>query len=382
MSTRTVMAAGTAWSFSPDDPPPLAARTQALLRATIVDEVTGQPAGVALSARTTLAGATARVAGSLAGIIGQPRTHFPDAGIAAARARMEVLADGYLPLVLEAAMGPQPGYPNAFVAPDLGQVALHRRPVRIAGQVVSRAAGPLAGVTVELLRLWPLLGAIGGAGDAPDCLCLFAGLRADRGAGATLRRRNLALAAETKRLLRPAVAGDTQVWLSDRVAIAVGQILTIDPGDEERVEHIGIAAIEGATTDDQPALVTLDLPLQRAHAARLVAARGVAAGAGAANLLARPARAGDVTVFSPQAGIGPATTAVEISGGGPAVSEYHAAARYRAQTDPAGDYMLPPIHRAAHLRLRAGQPGPPAPILHTVTPGFNQPALTLDFVFP
>jgi hypothetical protein len=290
---------GATWSFVPGDTPPRAARTQAILRVTVVDEITGLPPVVPLAVSTTPSSATARNAGSLIGVVGQPRTLFPDIGIALARASMTITAAGFLPLGLSAAMGLQADYPDSFTPPDLGEVALHRAPVVIGGRVVSRSLGPLAGAVVEVTRVWRQLDAIAGPGDPPDCLSVFAGLRADRAAGAAVAGLTLPPAPDGKRLRYAVRAGDSQIAVTDRVAIAPGQLLTIDPGDPDRIEYIGIAAIGTASSPDQPAIVTLDLPLRHDHPAGVVAVRAVAGAAGPGNGLARAARRGDVSLFGP-----------------------------------------------------------------------------------
>jgi hypothetical protein len=383
VTARTVVAPPGSWLFTPDDPPHIAERTQAILRARIVDEVTGEPPAAPLQTATTLRGAVAQSSGGgRVGVVGRPRLAFPDAGIALAHADLTVAALGFLPLQLDSAMGPQPGYPDAFTPPDLLDVGLHRAPTRISGRVVSRSAGPLAGASVQVNGVWPLLDAITGPPAPANAMAILSGVYADRPVGATLRRRNFTLAPQVKQLVKPVVAGATTLIASDRQAIAASQVLAIEPGDPERIEFIGIAAIDTGSSADQPALITLDHPVRRDHAERAVCVRAVAGAAGAANALTRAARAGDFTAWTAGlAGIGTTTTSLEISGSGPP-TEYHSTARYQTATSPAGDYRLPPIHRIAHVRMRVAHPSQPNPIVRAVTLEWGRTDLVADFLFP
>jgi hypothetical protein len=265
---------------------------------------------------TTLRGAIARSSGGgRVGVVGRPRLAFPDAAVALADVGLAVDAAGFLPLRLQAAMGPQPGYPDAFTAPDLLDVDLHRAPTRLAGRVASRTLGPLAGATVQVNGVWPRLDGITGPPAPANGMSILSGLYSDRPVGAVLRRRNFSLAAQAKALAKPVIAGDTTLVASNRQAIAAGQVLAIEPGDPERVEFIGIAAIDTGSSADQPALVTLDHPARRDHAEGAVCVRAVPGAGGAPNALSRAARAGDLTAWTAGlAGIGTtATTAYRRS---------------------------------------------------------------------
>lgn len=372
------------WRFSPDEPAPRRAhRSQALLRAQLVDEVSNQPLGVTATVATTVPGAVAKVAaGGLAGLAGCPALLFHPPALPATELDLSVTAPGYLPLQLRAGLGAQPGYPNAFAPIDFGAVALHRLPARIGGRVASRSAGSLVGAEVTVIGVWPVLARPVPAAIAPLAMPCFAGLYADRTLGATVRRRNFTPAVQVKQLLRPAAAGTRELRLSDRVGLSVGNVLAVAFGDEERTEYVAIAALEATSTADQAATVTLEHPLRRPQLAGTQAARAVSGPAGAANALARPARAGDATVWtSALAGIGAATTAIEIAGGG-AATEYQPSRTYAAVTGSSGEFVLPPIHRLASLRLRVTHPGQPSPIERTLTLAWNTPRQREDFLFP
>lgn len=264
MTPRVVTAAGRQWRFVPDEPPLAAERSQAMLQARLVDEVLNAPPQLPLQVATRVYGAIGRAGGGgRVGVVGRPAQALFAPTVALARMDMAVTAPGFLPLELDSPVGPQPGYPEAFACVDLGDIALHRAPTRIAGRVVSRATGPVAGAVVRISGVWPVLQHPAGPAAAPDAMPTFAGLYADRPAGGSVLRRSLTPAAQVKTLVRPAVAGDTVLRLSDRQAIAAGQILAIDFGDTGRVEFMGIATIDTGSSADQPADFTLDLPLRR-----------------------------------------------------------------------------------------------------------------------
>lgn len=373
---------GIDWLFARDDPqPPLAARSQAMLRAMLIDEVLAAPPALPISVATHVHDAVARAAaGGRVGVVGRPAQIFDTPISATCRIDLSIRAMGYLPLDLDEAVGPQP--PDAFDPVDLGTITLHRQPVRIGGRVVSRSLGPLAGAAISINGVWPVLQHPMGAPDAANAMPALAGLYVDRPVGGTMRRRNLTTAAEVKTLARTATAGDTIIRLSDREAINAGQILAIDTDDIDRVEFVGISLIDTTSSADQPADFTLDLPLRRTHAAGLPAARAVSGAAGPPNALARPARRGDISVWTAGlAGIAAGTTAIEIDGGGNP-PEFHATTRYDAATDARGAYLLPPIHRVAAVELRVSHAALAVPVTRAATLAWNASALTEDFIVP
>ena len=383
MTARAISIDGADWSFSPDLPPRDAERSQALLRATVLDEVLGRAAEGMVHARTNVRGAIAKSSGGgLVGVVGRPAQIFFGPAVALSPIDLRVQAKGFLPLELQAVAGPQPGYPDNFAAVDLGTIMLHRAPVTLAGRVVSRALGPLAGATVAIDGVWPVQQRQMGPPAAANAMPALATLYADRPAGGTLRRRTLNSAPQVKTLQRAAPAGSQVVRLTDRLGLAAGQILMIAFPDLDRVESIVIAGVSTASSDDQPADIALEFPLKRDHAAGTQAARGVPAAGGPANAIARAARRGDVSVWTAaMAGIGPATTSVEISGG-PAPSEHHATRRYVATTNAEGHWRLPPIHRVAAVRLTASHAAIAVPPVRAATLAWNTEEQSEDFIVP
>jgi hypothetical protein len=72
---------------------------------------------------------------------------------------------------------------------------------------------------------------------------------------------------------------------------------------------------------------------------------------------------------------------VQVTGGGTAPAEFHAAARYHVVSDAAGDYALPPLHRVAHVQLQVSPAGPLPPLTRTVSLEWGVSAMTADFIF-
>jgi hypothetical protein len=349
------------WRVLGGQAPREAARLQAILSAQLRDELTGAPPLAAIDASTETRGMGARASPSgRIGLVGRPAVLFPDPWPAPApSAAIRIETRDHFPLSLATELDPQPDMPDRYAPTALGDFDLHRRPTTFSGRVVSRLTGPVAGADVAVTLYWQAFADIAGAGLAADALSLWSGVYADRAAGATVQRRTFNLP-DSKLLNAVAQAGDTQLLLSDRQSLLVGRPLAIEPGDPEREEYIGIAAIDTTLSADQPALVTLEHPLRRAHAAGTTVARTTVASSGAPKTLDRDARGGDVSIYlSDLAGILPTHRIVEISGGGPGLApEYHSFARWRATTGPDGRFRLPPIHRAAHVEIEAlGVPG-------------------------
>jgi hypothetical protein len=384
VTATTLEAAGQVWRYAPDDPQPtIAERSQVILQAQLTDEVLEAAPTQPLSVSTSVRGAIARaIEGGRVGVIGRPGLTYFAPAIFNGIADLSIRADGFLPLKLESTLGAQPGYPDAFAFRDLGLIALHRRPVRLTGRVVSRSAGALSLATVAITAVWPVLEQPAGPADAPDAMPLLSGLYSDRTTG-SVRRRNFTPAPEGKTLTRPAVAGDKVIRLSDSVNISAGQVLGVEFGDAERLELIGITSVNSGSTPDQPAEFNLDHPLHRSHPQHAFAARAVpTGGVGPANLIARTARRGDATIWlSGLNGIAAGTSSIAISGG-PDPDEFQPTTTYSVKSLSLGQYTLPPIHRVAAVQLTVSHSTQPAPIVRKVMLAWNSATQIEDFVFP
>lgn len=359
MSGVLVQAGGRDWRLLAEPDPREADRFQAILSVQLLDELTEAPPRVRVEVSTETPGlfATATPGGRI-GLVGRPNALFLDPWPAPApTVAIDAETSQHLPLALERELDPQPDMPERYALTTLLPTGLHRRPTTFSGRVVSRVTGPAAAAALAVTRYWRTFDAIGGPGLVPDALCLWSGLYRDREApAATARRRNLTLQPDVKSLVVAAPAGATELMVSDRQNLVTGRPLAIEPGDPEREEYIGIAAIDTTWSADQPALVTLDHPLRRGHRAGTLAQRTTFAGAaGPANALERAGRIGDVSLYlAGLAGLAPANRIIEIDGGAvdPTIApEYHSFSFWRATTGADGRYRLPPIHRAAHVEI-------------------------------
>jgi len=382
MSGVAIIAGGREWRFWPDVVPTPAARHQVIAFAQLIDELTDAPPRAPVQVSTSIAGLSAKgSAGGFVGVSGRPAALYPNPWPAVSPSiSFEIAADGFLPLSLSDSLPAQPGFPTDFVRRDFGFVLLRRQPTRISGRAVDALGAPVAAATVSVTGVWMTVDAISGAAAPPNGLSLTAGLYADRPVGATVRSRALSLLASPKKLMEPVPAGAIRLKLSDRQALVVGEPLAIEPGDAERTEYAPVGTIDAASSADQPAWITLQHPLARAHAAGVDVHRTALAAPGPANQLVSGGRGGDVTLLTDGlAGFTPAQPTLQITGGAP-FDEYHGFALWRVATGPDGRFALPPIHRLAHIELTASGGGQPQPARRVVSLS-GAPEMTADLIF-
>jgi hypothetical protein len=145
VSVHTIVADSRSWRFVDDDAPPDAGRQQILLRARLVDEMTGMPARAPITATTTMKDVrAAAVEGANVGLVGRPGALFALPHLSTVQLDLGISASGFLPLNLVSPVGAQPDFPNSFRSIPLGDVALRRAPTRLRGRIVSRTGGPRA----------------------------------------------------------------------------------------------------------------------------------------------------------------------------------------------------------------------------------------------
>ncbi len=364
MSGVLVQADGRDWRLLAEPDPREADRFQAILSVQLLDELTEAPPRARLEVSTPSPGLSATAtAGGRIGLVGRPNALFLDPWPAPApTVAIDAESSEHLPLALESPLDPQPDMPERYALTTLAPTDLHRRATIFSGRVVHRLTGaPAVGAALSVTLYWRTFAAIGALGLAPNALCLWSGLYRDRDNSAEAHRRTLMLQPDAKTLVAAAPAGATELILSDRLNLLANRPLAIEPGDPEREEYIGIAAIDTTWSADQPARVTLQHPLRRGHGAGITAQRTTFAGAaGPANGFVRAGRTGDLSIYlDGLLGLTPANRTIEITGGGVGLDpEYHSIAMWRAETGPDGHYRLPPIHRAAHVEIEGPGIGP------------------------
>jgi len=397
MTRRVMTIPGRRYTDSPDVDVPEGDRIWALVDARLVDELTMEP--VATPVRVTPAGsAFARpssrravrarsAAGGLVGLVGLPTRVMPGLALVNYELGLSIVADGYVPVTRTAFLMPIATFPAAFAPLPLGDIQLHRTGIPIRGRVMRRKPNgdleSLNGAVVRVVNIWPALPTltVPVPPRPPNVLSLPVPLYSDRVAG-TGKVRTCSLTAnmaQLKTLVRPAARGDRVLFLSDRVGLAPNDVVGIDRPDGGRVEHAVVAAVDTSVPAAAAGSVSLAYPLALAHGERAEVVPVTVGAPGAPVDFTLDAIAGDTSlILTSMAGLG-APVSVEIFGG--TIREYHSAAPPRDDTDPDGFYHLPPIARAAQVRLRV-EFGALTPLTAIVALDYPAREQRVDFVFP
>jgi hypothetical protein len=395
MNCRDVEAGGLAYRFCADDFVGVADPPRAVVRWVVQDEITEEAPGIEFTVTSEHPALKPRIAsGGVMGLVGRPVRLFPGLGDpnASVELGLSVAARGYLPRALRAVLGPINGFPDSFKPADLGIVALHRSPVVLRGCVARRAglgATALEAAEISIVGVWRTFPSHdvdpNTVVEPARLLSLHPGLYTERFlAGDSSSPCHMDPAVdEDKTLLAPAVHGERKLRLSDRVALNVGDVLAIDPDDGDRTEYITVTGVkEAASTDDQPATVTLAHPVALEHRKGARCVRVTPQALGAPVALSRDGIPGDRVVFLDSlAGITPEPIVVEISGPGGA-AEYQIASRYETTSDTDGYYRLPPLSRLASLRIRAEHSDLAVPLHVVVSPDYRRFEHRIDLIAP
>ncbi|MCC7052811.1 MAG: hypothetical protein IT355_06050 [Gemmatimonadaceae bacterium] len=398
MSAETrysVTVGGRVQLVAPDDPIPGGMRTGALVRARLLDELTLQPVtapvvitpfGAAFDSPQARASVNPRAAtGGLVGLVGTASRAFPSLDVVAYDVGLRVATDGYLPVAVSQPLGPQPLFPQQFTAAVLPDLLLHRAPVILTGRTVLQGIGTttaLPGAVVQVTGLWRVAPTVVLAPPAspPDLVAIHPPLYAVAPAATTVIRMVTPAPdlANPKRLVRAVAAGAREVVLSNRVAIAAGQVLEVNAADVTRAESVVVASVVGAVSPAGEAVVTLEHPLANGHPAGAVARRVDLLAPGPNETLAMDAIGGDVTLLVTTAAAFAAGT-VEITAGA-GVPQYHRVSRYAVTSDADGYWALPPLSRVAVVEVRATHGAHPT-VTRLVAPEYPRREQRADFVF-
>ncbi|HZM46005.1 MAG TPA: hypothetical protein VFC14_14315 [Burkholderiales bacterium] len=262
-----------------------------------------------------------------------------------------------------------PVFPDGFDPGPTTVLRMHRRPVTIRGRVVRRdtATGlstPAAGATITVTDFWRTQNAVRthqpGAMTDPNpaqrsfALSISPGAFAARAAGAAAG--NAAALApvpnEDKFLRRDAEAGADRIELTDRVNIALNELLRIDADDASVAEYQTIAAIASTGGPIEPAVATLDLPLRNAHPRDARVERFGPPGAPTTPCILRDdVLPGDACLFFDSLALLPAQGGLLRLNAGGTVDEYQSFNQLAATADAEGYFRLPAIHRVAQLQI-------------------------------
>jgi hypothetical protein len=374
--------------FSPDDPQPLGQRFWAVVRAKVIDELTGQPPLSAITIESDALHLVPRVASDgLVGLVGIPQQVFPALASQKYDLMLKVKARGYIPRKTSFSILQDTNFPSNFIPPQPTDLALHREPTVIAGRVV-RASGnttkPLSGAVVKVTGIWrkPPPANLVIASGPPNLVSLHPRLYSDRGGAIAgqLERRNLPLILGDDKFLLDDVSEDANsVRLSNRQNLNLGNILLIDSDKPDIAEYITIKTIAGAGTVTQPAVIMLDHPLLHAHRKNARVQKANPQSLGPQKQLTQEALAGDICVFLNNVSGLTTGNQVKISGG-PNAAEYHRVSLFSTISDAEGYYRLPPLSRIAQLKIRA-QHGSLTPVQMEFRPDYSLHENRLDFIF-
>jgi hypothetical protein len=305
MGRRVVQVEGRAVLFSGEDPPPLGDRFWALIRARMVDELTGNPLASPFSLSTTTKGLTPRLASDgVCGFTGIPSNAFPRLGMQNYGVRMVIEAAGYVAREHDVQVPQTPGFPALFQPPPLVDIRLHREPTVIHGRAVratGTATSPLAGAIVRITGIWrtPPAATASTPASPANLVSLAPPLYAARAAGVgRLRRRNIvSVLGDDKSLLAAVTAGANRLEISNRRNLGVNDIVLIDALNPDVVEYLTITAVDGVSGPDQPARLTLAYPTRRPHQKGAVVRKGTPQPLGVVRTFADAAQRGDTCVW-------------------------------------------------------------------------------------
>jgi len=357
-----------------------------LLRAQLIDELTGSPPRGAIDIESPFSGISPRVApGGMVGFEGIPRRAFPELANSDYYVPLTINADGYIPISFTQKISKNTAFPGTFTPTDIGVLQLHRLPTVIQGQVAVNTGTDLKAdnnAAITLTGLWrtPPPANLTVPPSSPDLVSLNPGLYSDRpSAGSQVQGLKFQGApGPDKQLLQDSSAGQTTLRLSDRVQIAAADLLAIDTGDPALTEYVAIQSIAGASTDVQPATVTLVSPLRLTHRQGAIAHKVMFQNVGAATQLTADATTGDVCIFVNGVGNLGSAPLVSVKTGG--TVEYQTASYFTATSDAQGFYHFPPLSRVAQCALNAHDgTHPDLPI--TYSPDYSNGESRVDFIY-
>ena len=298
-----------------------------------------------------------------------------------------IAAPGFLARRLDLALPAQPGYPDLIQVLDLGDIELHREPVGLRGRVVAADGTPRPFAQIEISGLWHR------SFDyvdetSPSTIDAIAAVtpglaRYRTGAGLRARVWQLQLLPQRSVLLDDALPGAQRIRVSAGVPFVPGSatdvIAIAGLGDVSEILHVDAVA-SPVTPDD--VLVDLRHPLAEAHARGGEIRNAQLIAAGAWSPIQHGVHAGDRSVCLGNGGVlATAGDLIEIDGGGLA-SEIATLARVTTAADARGFYAVPPLHRAALIRLQAQHAAEPQPAEATFVLEPSLAAMRGDIVFP
>jgi hypothetical protein len=360
MTVLQLTVEGRAWRVGVEDwVMPAADLFQALVTARAIDEATGRAISGGLRITSDRPSLTPITGGDgIFGFGGRPRGVWGGAAASTLGLHAAVEADGFLPRRMDLTLAPQPGFPDTVLPLKLGDVELHRQPVRLRGRAVSANGTPRPGATVTAAALWrrmsdhvdetsPVtIGAL--APVAPGAA------RFRSGAGLRARVRRIIPRPERATLLEDALPGTRSIRVSAGIPFVPGSAINVIefPGLGDVTETLHVDAVASPVTPDE-VIVDLRHPLAEAHPRGSLIRNARLGAAGAWSPVQHGVHAGDRAVCLANGAVLSALGGLlEIDGGG-TTAEIVTLTRLTSTADGQGHFELPPVHRAALIRLRA-----------------------------
>lgn len=345
--TSTVEIDGVTRTIAWDGPVKEESRFQAVIWGRALDEVSAQPVSVTvLMAREGLKGYGGP--DGLFGLVGVPSAAFTQRSTKTYTLDFQMAAEGFAPVDQTVSVTP------ATVLPiTLGDLSLHRDPIRLTGQAMLLVDPPGAGglppglfpLAATSLAIDAVAATVADAKPtAQELVALDAPISRFLAAGSACAKVAVS-SGPLIRLRQPAWSDATVLALEDLSGLAVGTLVQIASGGD-------IIRLSSIDTDRRT--VTLAEPLRSRCGQDTPVRKVTTAGAGAADAIATSAAPGDVTLFlsAPSALAG--GDVVQL-GAGPTVM-FRRIERYRATSGPEGFFTFPPIHRVDRVALSVTHP--------------------------
>jgi hypothetical protein len=297
-----------------------------------------------------------------------------------------------------------PVFPDVFTSPAPVPLELRRSPVRIVGRVVTRdttanLTTAVVGATVDVTDFWRTRAAVvnnpaNGAMTDPVlanrqfAVSLFPGALATRAAAATTGTIALPVVAGDDRLLtRPAAGERPRIDVASRQNLIAppsplaNRLLLVEPGDPDAAEYHTVSAIEPAGVADEPARLTLDFALRRAHAeaTRVSRVNGPGVLPPTPRALRDATAPGDRCLFLDDLALLPAGGRLRITGGG-AGDEFQRFTQLSVVSDGDGFFRLPLLHRMARVALTIDDGGGNVQTIE-IDPTYGEAEQPVDVVY-
>jgi len=359
MPRRTIQIDNRAVLYSPDDPPSVVDRFQAVLEVRVTDELTGAAPASPVSIKVQERGFFSRLGNDgLGGLVGIPRQVFPALQAQDYPLHLTISAARYARRALKKDITQDINFPGTFTPQHL-DLALHREPVFVAGRtarLINNASTPLANVEIAVTGIWrtPPSANVSLPPDPPNIVALMPPLYDDRVAlTQSVAPRGLTVVTGADKALMDDITASTNlIRLSDRAGLATGNILLIDADNPDLREFIAIKDLTTTVPADQPATITLEFGVIFPHRRGAVVRQANPQPPGTSQTVAVDAWAGDACVFLDGLGSLSGSQEIEITGG-PGPDEYHKAMTFSVTSDGEGFYRLPPLSRVAQLEIHA-----------------------------